>query len=306
MKRIRLNSFINSIVMLVLVYTMVGGRSDLAAVLLKTLNPAKYYNKAGTEAFSSNDFNQAAFFYRQVLTYDTENPKGYNNLANALHHLEEYDRAEEYFNHAIELATKNNKNPDKSLTSVTETENLLLSQLYYNLGNHYLERSAYPKAITSYKKSLNYNNKDLQTKKNLELALNRFINDPQAQQQQLPQHNQNLPSGSNNQTETPQPNKPAPTPPNPDNEETTDPSQKSQDSLEQGRDQKLSSSQNNNLPQEAQNNNKPPKNNQTEPELISQKRASEILASFEERHKNFNKLDSQPHAPNRYRRSKIW
>ncbi len=287
----------NKLLQFILLLTFCWAGSNVNSVhassfsFTRFFNPAKAYTQQGNAALVRANFEAAVIAYKQAQSLLPNNPKLLNNLATALHQLEQYENAEQTYQSAITAANKRG-NP------------LLLSQLYYNLGNHYLERNQYPHAISAYKQALTHNDKDLHTKKNLELAIARKIAQPHDQKttttpQQEEARGKDREPGSH--PEPPRSSNPQKSPTAPSGQSPVP----SQTPLPEGQQQQQRAQPDADLPTEAHPNRSGQGQGKNR-DFISRNRADEILESFEERHKNFQKLYHPPTSPKQTRTQKAW
>jgi Ca-activated chloride channel family protein len=131
--------------------------------------------------YDQGEFLEAEESYRKANEARL-NPQAQYNLGNAIYQQQRYDEAVKHYESAAETAT----NP------------LMKAQAYHNLGNTHYRAQALDKSIEAYRNALKLNPEDLDTKKNLTLALQQL----RQQQQQQPQQQ---PGGDEDKQEQPQP-----------------------------------------------------------------------------------------------------
>jgi Ca-activated chloride channel family protein len=129
--------------------------------------PAARRNQKGIEAYRQGKFAAALeqFLSAKGLKPDAQQLK--NNTAAALYQLKKYKEAADEFS-----------NMDESKLGPAR------AGLHYNLGNAYYRLGQFPKALESYKRSLQLAPDDVQCKKNFELTLKKIREQQQQPQQQ--------------------------------------------------------------------------------------------------------------------------
>jgi len=140
--------------------------------------------REGDLLYDQGEFLAAEEAYRKAGAKDEEAKADYN-LGNAIYQQERYDEAVKYYEAAAEAA----KDPAEKANA------------YYNLGNTHFKAQALDKSIDAYKNALKLEPDDLDTKKNLTMALQKLRQQQQQQQQQQPQQQQN----KDQQQQQPQP-----------------------------------------------------------------------------------------------------
>lgn len=145
-------------------------------ILHFTTASAQKANKSiqqGNEAYRKADFNSAIKDYNQALNTDNKNAVAQFNLANALQHKNDADKALQAYDDAI----KNAKDAD------------LQSKAYYNKGLSRLQQKDIAGAVDAFKNSLRLAPNDNEARENLQKALEEM----KQQQQQSQQQNQKPP-----------------------------------------------------------------------------------------------------------------
>ena len=129
----------------------------------------------GNEAFRKGDYEQALTYYKDALLDDPLNEVALFNQAAALYKLKKYDQAIETFQKII---------GSKDLE--------LSARAFYNIGNAYFQQNKLVQSIDAYKKALELNPNDFDTKYNLELARAKLkeLSKKQKQQNQQQQNQQ--------------------------------------------------------------------------------------------------------------------
>jgi len=103
---------------------------------------------------SEDNFIEAEIDYRKAISKSDKNAAAPFNLGNAYYNKETYSEAFGRFKQAGELA---DAKPDKH-------------KAYHNMGNVFMKRKEYEKAVEAYKEALRNNPKDEETRYNLALA----------------------------------------------------------------------------------------------------------------------------------------
>lgn len=125
-----------------------------------------YRVKKGNQAYSKDALSEAELYYSKA--------KSKSNLAEADQNLglvytqtQRYDDAEKAF-----------------LASTTRLSGAKKSEAFYNLGNSYFYQEKWQNAVDAYRSALRLSPKDVDAKRNLELALTRLKNDKKKQKKQ--------------------------------------------------------------------------------------------------------------------------
>jgi tetratricopeptide (TPR) repeat protein len=108
----------------------------------------------GNKNLSENNFVEAEVDYRQAIAKSSENAAAPYNLGTAYYNNETYSEAFGRFKEAGEVATSK-KDKHKA---------------YHNMGNVFMKRKDYPKAVEAYKEALRNDPTDDETRYNLALA----------------------------------------------------------------------------------------------------------------------------------------
>lgn len=122
--------------------------------------------RTGNSKFGKGDYKEAEKDYRKALELNKESVKGQFNLGTAVYKENNFEESAKIYTNLAD------KNKDKEV----------LSQVYHNLGNSYIQAKQYDKSIAAYKNALVNNPKDVDTKYNLEYA--KMMLKKQQQQQQ--------------------------------------------------------------------------------------------------------------------------
>ncbi|WP_238718911.1 tetratricopeptide repeat protein [Pelagihabitans pacificus] len=121
---------------------------------LNALKESKNLTWEGNKDLSENRFIEAEVDYRKAIAKSDKNPAAPFNLGNAYYNNATYSEAFGRFKQAGELASEK---PDKH-------------KAYHNMGNVFMKRKEYQKAVEAYKEALRNNPKDEETRYNLALA----------------------------------------------------------------------------------------------------------------------------------------
>jgi tetratricopeptide (TPR) repeat protein len=164
--------------------------SDFATILFSLIvaqanaQSAHQMQREGDVAYDKNEFQKAEEAYRKAEEKKPSQGKGTFNLGNAKFQQKQYDEAaKQYTLAADELWKKEDQ-----------------ANAFYNLGNAFLEKKDYHKSIEAYKNALRRNPDDLDTKKNLTLALQKKKQEEeQKKQQQKNPQQQNKPQNQSQQ-----------------------------------------------------------------------------------------------------------
>ena len=128
----------------------------------------------GNERFNEEKYEDALSKYQDALLDDPVNEKIIFNKGDALYKLKKYDESIEEFQ------------------KVVGSEDLMLSaKALHNIGNSYFMQDKLQESINAYKRSLELNPDDRDTKFNLELARAKLKEMAQKQPQQQNQQQQN-------------------------------------------------------------------------------------------------------------------
>ena len=118
--------------------------------------------REGNKSYETGDFIKAKDRYQSAVDAGPDEPISNYNLGVALHQNREFYLAEKYF-----------------LKSVSQLKPEKQSKAYYNLGNSRFQTGNFRDAIRSYKSALRANPTDLDSKYNLELALEKLVQQKQ-------------------------------------------------------------------------------------------------------------------------------
>lgn len=123
--------------------------------------------RSGDLMYDQGEFLRAEEHYRKANEAE-ESAQAQYNLGSAIYNQERYDEAVRHFESAAEQAT----------------DPAVKAGAYYNLGNTHFKAQALDKSVEAYKQALKIDPNDIDTKKNLTLALQRLKQQQQQQQQQ--------------------------------------------------------------------------------------------------------------------------
>ena len=121
---------------------------------VKALHTSTNLTWDANKALSEEKFVEAEVNYRKAISKSGENVAAPFNLGNAYYHKETYSEAFGRFKEAGELAT-DKKSKHKA---------------YHNMGNVFMKRKEYQKAVEGYKEALRNDPTDEETRYNLALA----------------------------------------------------------------------------------------------------------------------------------------
>ena len=131
------------------------------------LDPVAKKNAEGNALFEKGEYEAALKRYREAQVEGKDLPELHFNAGGALYKNGSFEDAQQELTRALQ-----------------SQDPALVANAYYNLGNTLFRQEQYPEAVGAYKNALKANPSDLDTKINLELALERL------QQQQDQQQNQ--------------------------------------------------------------------------------------------------------------------
>ncbi len=143
--------------------------------------------RAGDLFYDQREFNVAEEAYRKANAED-ESAQGTFNLGNAIYQQERFDEAVTQYERAAEQAS----------------DPKVKAGAYYNLGNTYMQAQQFDKGVEAYINALKADPDDIDTKKNLTLALQQL----QQQQQQQQQEQQEQEHGQDEQQDQEQEQQP--------------------------------------------------------------------------------------------------
>ena len=120
----------------------------------KDLEESTNFTWEANKEISEDKFVEAEKVYRKAISKSDKNAVAPFNLGNAYYNKETYSEAFGRFKQAGEIAEAK---PDKH-------------KAYHNMGNVFMKRKEYEKAVEAYKEALRNNPKDEETRYNLALA----------------------------------------------------------------------------------------------------------------------------------------
>ncbi len=157
------------------------------AFLFSLINPSKESNAKGKKAFQKKNYELALNHFNDSFEKIPSDPKLIYNLGNAHFFKNEYDKAISFFKEALAKIKTDESNQEKEL----------YFNLYFGLGNSYFYKKEFEEAIANYKKALKIDHKNINLKKNLELA----IKELEEKKQNQPKKNQQKNSSSESSAE---------------------------------------------------------------------------------------------------------
>ena len=128
---------------------------------------AHKHKRSGDLMYDQGEYEVAEEEYRRANSEEASATATYN-LGNSIFQQERYDEAIRQYEQAAALSD----------------DPQLKSNAYYNLGNTYMQAQKFDKSVESYIKALKVDPDDLETKKNLTLALQQLQQQQQQQQEQ--------------------------------------------------------------------------------------------------------------------------
>ena len=148
----------------------ITGAAFIAVVVLLlagcTEPKATKLNRAGNAAYEAGDYQTALDRYREAQVEEPDQPAFAYNAGNALHRLQQFDRAV----------------PESQRAAASGPDEVRF-RAYYAVGNHYFRQDRLREARDAYKNALKLNPSDLDAKFNLEVV-QRLLDERQRQQEQ--------------------------------------------------------------------------------------------------------------------------
>ena len=130
--------------------------------------------KAGNEAYSLGNYDEAHAAFQQATLENTDSPVAHYNLGTALYKKRRFNEAIRAFQESLSRHSG-------------QTEDLPdLTHVYYNLGNAQFKTGDLESAIASYKHALRFNPQDADAQYNLALAQQLLKQQADFAQQQQP------------------------------------------------------------------------------------------------------------------------
>jgi tetratricopeptide (TPR) repeat protein len=133
----------------------------------------KKLNDRANNAYKKGDLQKAKSLLEEAKQSSHGNPVVDYNLGSVYHQEGDYEQANETY-----------------MDAATSADSSLKASTFYNIGNTEFRNGDYAKAIDAYKKSLDVDPSDRDSKYNLELALRKLQQQQQQQQKQDQQQNQ--------------------------------------------------------------------------------------------------------------------
>lgn len=143
---------------------------SLVIVVHSSAQSAHKHKRNADLFYDQGEYTVAEEEYRKANAAEAEAATTYN-LGNTIYQQERLEEAVRQFEQAAEMTD------DPSLRS----------NAYYNLGNAYMQAQQYDKSVESYINALKADPNDMDTKKNLTLALQKLKQQQQQQQQEQQQ-----------------------------------------------------------------------------------------------------------------------
>ncbi len=130
------------------------GLMALIAVVACDSSPSPSLNQQANERYQQGDYAGALDLYREAQIERPDLLELHYNAGNAIHRLEQYDRA-----------------LDETRQALVSPDSGLLAQSYYSVGNHYFRQQRLADALEAYKNALVQDPTDFDAKYNLEVVL---------------------------------------------------------------------------------------------------------------------------------------
>ncbi|MEO1623861.1 MAG: tetratricopeptide repeat protein [Bacteroidota bacterium] len=138
-----------------------------------TAQTAHGHLKEGDRSYRTGNYTEAEESYRRSLL-EENSTKGTYNLGNSVYQQERYEEAIKHYNDVLNKSSNND----------------VRSRAYHNLGNAHFSKQEFDKSVEAYKNSLRLQPNDLETKRNLTMAIKQMQLQQQQQQQQQSQEQQ--------------------------------------------------------------------------------------------------------------------
>jgi len=135
----------------------------LLIFLAVNLNAEDYkeINDLGVKAYNNENYDSSLQYFQDAQELSPTDKVIDFNLGNALHQQGMYEQALQNYENSINVE-----------------DSMFSAQAYHNIGNTQFRAGALDKAVEAYKKSLDYNPDDKDTKYNLELAMKKLEEQP--------------------------------------------------------------------------------------------------------------------------------
>jgi Ca-activated chloride channel family protein len=138
----------------VLLGWLLGAGLVLGGMTSRTEASAHSKNKEGNQLYEDKKYPEAVKKYTEAQLEAPDSPQLHYNLGNVFYRQGDVEKAREEYRRALAAA-------DASLNPRT----------LYNLGNTFLSQQQYKEAVEAYQRTLKLAPKDMDAKRNLELAL---------------------------------------------------------------------------------------------------------------------------------------
>ncbi|HEV8376216.1 MAG TPA: tetratricopeptide repeat protein [Candidatus Polarisedimenticolia bacterium] len=168
---------------------------------------ARAKNEEGNRLYKEKKYGEAMKRYTEAQLEAPDSPQLHYNLGNVLFRQGQVDKAREEYRRALASA-------DASLDP----------RAVYNLGNTFFTQKQYQEAVSAYQRTLKLSPKDMDAKRNLELALLRLKQQQQQQQDSSQSKDQNKDKKQPGEKQKPDPSS---------GQEKKDPQSQKQDSKDQ-------------------------------------------------------------------------
>jgi len=193
------------------------GRSMLAGLVATALLPlggsAYRMTERGNEHYSDGRYADALRAYTEAQVDAPETAELYYDIGNVLYRQDDYEGAAEAFTRALDGASPG-----------------LVGPAAYNLGNSRFRQQDYQAAVEAFERALLADSTDMDTKRNLELALQAL--ERQRRQQQGEDEEEEPPEEPEDQP-SPEPPEGEPPPPEPEAQMTPEQAERMLDGLEE-------------------------------------------------------------------------
>ncbi len=175
----------NIIYIIFLLGCIASAQEDEAKAEKKALSESRNLTWEGNQNLNTNKFVEAEIDYRRAISKSDKNAAAPYNLGNAYYNNATYGEAFGRYKEAGQAATTK---ADKHMA-------------FHNMGNVFMKRKEYQKAVEAYKNALRNNPTDEETRYNLALAKEMLKKDQQNQDQNKDDKNEDKKDKKDDQKE---------------------------------------------------------------------------------------------------------